>query len=500
MRILKNSYIGLISFCLIYFITSANVLETAEFKLGSKADYNNKQSDIVYGSKNASYITKTSGGYAFVQNAKVYDTYKQIKMLAYSDNKDSYAYLGIDNKNGQNIVYNNRKIRHSMDNIICLSVSSKTFMYVGEKNGIYSVYLNTKKAFEFEEEITSAILLENGSSLISFKNGNSYKIFLNTKEVAQSQIEPQFYKHGKYTIIVHSNSKSDNNKSISIADNYKKLETFDMPTFDGFNRIGDFHTSDNEKSYVLIAYKTNSQNATIIANNKVGDDITKLNRIIFSPNGLRYLLDVKKSNGSYIIGDNEEFGPYSDSIVDMAFSTDSLLWGFLGRYGAITVLVIDSEAITGYHYANDISFSKSGNQWSMIVSNGNKHFLYFYSAINSQPNKVYEANKIYTLGMSDSTKRIGFIYEDDDGKARINIDNEVLGYEASSKYPFIVVTDKNYMSIVEDDNKYALILNGEIVAKFDEIYEEPSYSSETSEMHMTYLNGSSVYVYRKVVP
>ncbi len=499
--ILNTLRTGLLSFCIIFIFSASVLLEASEFKLGSKTDYNNKTTDVVYGNKNASYITKTSGGYALVTNGRKSDTYKDISMLSYGESKDSYAYIGIDSKGGQNIVHNGKKIRHTMDKIVSLSVSDKSFVYIGKKDDEYLMYLNSKKISEFKEEVLSVMLLENGSYLMSVKDDNSHKILFNTKEIARSQQPVEFYKHGKYIVIVHADNKSTNGKSISITDNYKKLENFEMTTFEGFNRIGSFYKSANEKSYVLVAYKTSSENATIIANGKIGADVTKLNKVVFSPNGLRYLLDVKKSNGSYVIGDDDEFGPYGDSIVDMAFSTDSLLWGFLGRTGITTVLIIDSDAITGYRYANNMSLSKSGNPWSLIASNGGKHFLHLYDAKTKQPTTMHEASKIYAMEMSNSTKRIGFIYDDGEGNTRININinDEILEYKGSSKYPFIVVTDKNYMSIVEHEDKYSLMLNGKSIAKFDEVYELNHYSEETSGMQLTYLNDNNVYLYTTTV-
>lgn len=491
----KISHTGLLSFSLICFITFANLLESAELKLGNKDDYSNRETEVVYGNKNASYITKTSSGYAFIDNGRKSETYKNIEMLTYGDSKDSYAYIGVDSKNTQNIVFNGKRIRHTMDKIIGLSASDKTFVYVGQKDKEYFVYLNTKKIFETKNEITSAMLLENGSYLLSVKDGSSYKILLNTKEIATSEQPAEFTKHKKYTIVLHSDSKSANNKTISITDSYKKLETFDMVSFDGFNRIGNIYTSLNEKSYVMVAYKTSSQNATIIANDKIATEATKLNRVLFSPNGLRYLLDVNKSNGSYVVGDDDEFGPYNASIIDMAFSADSLLWGFLGRNGIRTMVIVDSEAITSYHYAGNIVLSKDGDQWIIFASNGGNYFLDFYNTTKYEPSKMYEFDKIYTVGISDSTKRIGLIYDDDEGNTRIYIDDEVLEYNASKKYPFMVVTDKSYMSIIENDDKYALMLNGKSIAKFDDIFDEPMYCDETSDVYVTYLDGDDVYLY-----
>lgn len=497
MRMLKNSHTGLFSFSIIFILFFTTSLQAFEFKLGSKIDYQNGVSKVVYSSKNASYVAKVNDSYAFIINGRRSELYKEIEMLVYGDSKNTYAYIGIDRRDYQNIVHNGRKIRHTMDNIISLSTSDKAMMYVGQKDDTYFLYLNTKKVLETENELSSVLLLENGNYLLSMKDGNSYKIFLGNKEIATSELPAEFHKHKKYIVVVHSSSKSANAKSISICDNYKDLENFKMTTLNGFNRFGSMETSGNQKSYVIEAYKTTSTNPTIIANGKVLTDATKLNHVIFSPNGLRYLVDIRKSDGSYIIGDDDQFGPYSDAIVDMSFSLDSRQWGFLGKNGSRTILIIDSEAITSYPYASNVVLLKTGSQWLVAAASGGEYFLDFYNTAKYEPTKTH-ANRVYYMSMS-SNGRIGFIFDDEDGTTRININNEVLDYEASSKYPFIAVTDKGYMSIIDDDDEYAIVLNGKVVAKFDELYGKPIYYYETSEVSMVYLEDDEVFSYRTTI-
>ncbi len=477
----------------IFLLSNISWGKVNKFYLGTKADYESRDSDIVYGKKNASYIIKKDGRYSFLNNGNDESNYKKIQLLTYSDDKDSYAYVGINKNDDYTIIYNGKKIRHSMDKITKLSLANNKIMYIGEKKSVYSVYINNKKVASYDE-IIDGIMLNDGSLLICIKENNSYKILLNDIEIKNSCIPVMFYRHKNSVVILYSESESANNKSISIVSDYKKLKSWDIQTFDDFNRIGKMYFSENGKSFVIQAYKTSGSTSTIIANGKIYDDITKINDVIFSANGLRYLINVKKSDGHYVIGDNDEFGPYSNAIVDMAFSADSLVWGFLGSAGSRTAIVIDGEGYKAYYYADDLSLSKNGKKWLLNASHDKSKYFIDFNAL--QTSKKYD--RIYSLDMSDSGKRVGFVFKDGND-INISIDDKIIKYKGSKKYPFIAITDKSYIATSEDEGKYTVIFNNASNGSYDKFYVSPTYIEETFLASWIALEGDEVYLYEAIL-
>lgn len=473
----------------------------SRFQIGETQKYQNYKY-IKENSKGISYMFDENGKEYFVYNGKKQTTYDDIVNIVYTSNNENYAYVGMENKIYE-IVHNGKKIKSTRNEIKNLFITDKYLAYIETINGKDSLFLINKIIAKYDE-ITDGIFFENGSYIISVRDGKNYKIFENKKLIADSRSRPLIKEKRGCLFIVISPLTANmplvgrdvpkENLHAYMIENYNKYKLDKIEVFKSLKSVGDIYISDSGESFVFIAEEVGFKSKTVFTNNKKHRDIISVNEVVFSPNGKRYLFSAKRAQGDYVIGDDDQFGPYKDGIVDMAFTPNSKKWGYLGRNKVRTAVVVGGEGFSAYYYAGNLKPSEDGKIWSLIASStGNL----YYVTKNRIDGKSYK--NIYAMDMSKSGKKLGYVAETSKGETKIILNEKESEYYGDAKTPFIFIEDNYEVWTSRENNKSYMMINGEKIGTYDNFMNTPIYDEKRGLLRWQASIGENIYLFTTVL-